>query len=415
MPSIVDQPVNDVALGLFHTSIMRQFESLNPKASMDAILSSVMQPPFQSWYYPHTPQNVAGYFAGNDQRKILYLDGVRTNSHGANLMDGYASALGLQHLQGMNTWIANHMTNYLAMMSPPHSQATEYLDLVGYSAGGAAAECIMYRLGQLQDRRKKKCVTFGAPRPGGALVRDALARSAIARYMTPADPIPLLPPRLQDAPQLSSIVPVTLLIAWGMCVHPQGGTVVYEDGTTEAATEPPESSLNPGSSIAAWMLSLEGPGDNDHRIENYAANLLAATQRYETPREKLRGLAGGEDADDLERRQVNQQRDRVVQKIGLQQRNQNIVIANAPKAVLFKPVRQGRIWCVVFGDLIVCQGVREDTCRHICRAGNDFLKSLPKQGLVDPIALKDQFEQFLVYASALESDWEPKLKTNLDL
>jgi len=415
MPSIVDQPVNDVALGLFHTSIMRQFESLNPKASMDAILSSVMEPPFQSWYYPHTPQSVAGYFAGNDQRKILYLDGVRTNAHGANLMDGYAGALGLQQLLGMNAWIARNMNLYLAMISPDHAQATEFLDLVGYSAGGAVAECMAFRLRQLNDNRKKKVITFGAPRPGGPQVRDALTRMPIARWMTPADPIPLLPPRLQDAPQLAAIVPVTLLVAWGNCVHPQGGMVVWDDGTVNAAVDPPESSVNPGSSLASWMLALETTGNNDHRIERYAANLLEASRRYALPREKAQELAGGEDADDVERRDVNRERDRVVRKIGQQQREQTGVIVNQPAFVLFKPTRMGRLWAVVLGDKVVCQGVREDTCRHLCRAGNDFLRSLPKQGLVDVISLRDQLEAFLLFATAPESEWIPKLRTNLDV
>jgi len=78
-------------------------------------------------------------------------------------------------------------------------------------------------------------------------------------------------------------------------------------------------------------------------------------------------------------------------------------------------LRQGKIWTVVFGDKIVCQGVREDTCRHLCRVGNDFLRSLPKQGLVDPISLAEQFQNFLLFATAAESEWIPKLKTNLDL
>jgi len=254
--SIVDDVVGNVDLALFHANVMRQFEALDPKANMDFILSRVFPSGFQSYYYPHTRNTVAGYFAGDDRRKILYLDGVRTTEHGQLLMDGYASAFGLQILQGPNLWIANNFPRYLQMMSPPHAQATEYLDLVGYSAGGAVAECLAYRMIQLQDRRRKKIFTFGAPRPGGPLVRDALRQSAIARYMTPADPIPLLPPRLQDAPHLAGIVPVTLMVAWGNCVHCQGGKVVYPDGTVEPAIDPPESSLTPGQSIAAWVLAL---------------------------------------------------------------------------------------------------------------------------------------------------------------
>jgi len=181
MSSIVDQVVSNVDLALFHANMIRQFEALNPQASMDAILSRELTGSFQSWYFPHTANTVAAYYGGNENRKILYLGGVRTTGHGASLMDGYASALGLQVLMGMNTWIGRHMNTYLGYMSQAHSQATEFLDLVGYSAGGAVAECIAFRLRQLQDRRKSKCITFGAPRPGGPNVRDALTRFPIAR------------------------------------------------------------------------------------------------------------------------------------------------------------------------------------------------------------------------------------------
>jgi len=198
-------------------------------------------------------------------------------------------------------------------------------------------------------------------------------------------------------------------------VHTQGGIVLYPNGTMDDAIVPPEASMTPGTSLASWYFSLDGGLQGPHAMASYVTALIAANERNSLPREQNVELAGGEDDDVDKRRDVNRARDRVAQKIALSQREQNGQIVNQPAIVLFKPVRQGRIWTVVFGDVIVCQGVREDTCRHLCRAGNDFLRSLPKQGLVDPIALMGQLEQFLAFATAPESEWIPKLQTNLDL
>jgi len=233
--------------------------------------------------------------------------------------------------------------------------------------------------------------------------------------MTPGDPIPLIPPRLQDAPQLVAPLPISVVLQWSNKVHTHGGIVVNSDGTTEEHVLPPDAVMSPGTSLANWWFSIEQAPGGPHAIRTYIDSLLAATQRFVSPKAKQRGLAGGEDADRLDRRDAKRARVAIAQVVGVAQREQNAALQIAPKIVLFKPVRVGRLWTVVFGERIVCQGVREDTCRHLCRAGNDFLKSLPKQGLVDPIALADQFEQFLVFATAPSSEWFPKLRTNLDV
>jgi pimeloyl-ACP methyl ester carboxylesterase len=412
---IVDQVVNNVELALFHARMLSLLRATFPQVSMDLVLRQELTNGFQSVYFPPTPGTVGVYYGGDNTRKIMYLDGVVTSVQAANLVAGYSAYLGLQVINSSNVWIRNNTDTYLGMMSGNHLQFPEYLDLVGYSAGGAVAECLAFRLRQLGNLQKKKVITFGAPRPGGPNVRDALQTVPVARYMTRADPIALIPPRLQDAPQLVAVLPVSVGLSWSNMVHPRGGVVVNSDGTTEDAIEPPDAAISPGLSLADWYFSAEMEPNNPHSLATYVACLLSATNRAVTPKEKKIELAGGEDADEPKRREANKLRDRVATAVAVAQRDQNAQIVNQPAIVLFKPVRQGRIWTVVLGDRIVCQGVREDTCRHLCRAGNDFLRSLPKQGLVDPIALAEQINNFLLFATAPESEWIPKLRTNLDL
>jgi len=412
---IVDQIVNNVELGLYHARNLLLMRAVFVKQLIDPILSQELTNGFQSVYFPPTDGTVGVYYGGDNTRKVMYLDGVVNNGQAGSLIGGYSQAFGLQIITGPNTWIRANLPNYLGMMTGNHLQTPEFLDLVGYSAGGAIAQAIAWELRRLGSPLKVQVITYGSPRPGGPSVRDDLSRAKMVRYMTPADPIPLVPPRLQDAPQLAPLVPVPVLLAWSNMVHTHGGMQIESNGSTSEADVPSEAVMTPGTSLASWFLSMDAELGSPHSMQTYVDHLAAANTRFPLPKQKARDIGGGEDADDVNRRDVNQQRDRVVSAVANAQREQNATIVNAPAVVLFRPVRTGRVWAVVFGERIVAQGVREDTCRHICRAGNDFLRSLPKQGLVDPITLAAQMEAFLVYATSEESDWSPKLRTTLNL
>jgi len=410
---LVDQVVNNVELGLFHARMLTLLRSTFPQTAMDLILRNELTNGFQSRYFPPTSNTVGCYYGGDNNRKIMYLDGVTSTVQAVNLIGGYQKFGGLQIINSGNVWIADNYNAYIAMTEGGHLQTPVYLDLVGYSAGGAVAECLAFELRRRGNTQRKKVFTYGAPRPGGPNVRDGLSQTAIVRYMTPGDAIPLVPPRAQDAPALIGMTPVSVLLSWSNMVHPRGGTQVEESGTTSERVLPSEAVMNVVTSLAAWYFQLDGGEIGPHSMRAYVDHLQAANARLATPREKPIDLAGGEDDDDAKKKDVNQARDRAVRNLAVAQRNQANTIVNEPAVVLFKPVRQGRLWLVAFGDKVVCQGVREDTCRHLCRVGNDFLRSLPKQGLVDPIALAEQLNNFLIFATAPESEWAPKLRTSL--
>jgi hypothetical protein len=410
---IVDQLVNNVDVGLFHARMLTLLRSTFPQSAMDQVLRQELTNGFQSVYFPPTNNTVGVYYGGDNGRKIMYLDGVVNTAQSAGLVAGYSAYLGLQVINSSNTWIRSNLNTYFDMMNGNHLQTPEYFDMVGYSAGGAVAECMAFNLAIQRSVLKRKVFTYGAPRPGGANVRDVLATTPVVRYMTPADPIPLVPPRLQDAPAIVTVIPIGVALSWSSMVHPHGGIVVTPSGVTDNAILPNEAAINAIGSLANWYFSVDGDPNNPHAMSNYVAYLIRAAELRNRPAEKIIPQAPRE-VEVVERRaNVNRERDRVAKQIAVAQREQNAVIPNEPAVVLFKPTRLGKVWAVVFGEKIVCQGVREDTCRHLCRAGNDFLRSLPKQGIVDVISLSEQLTNFLAYATAEESDWLPKLRTNL--
>jgi hypothetical protein len=411
---IVDQPVSNPNMALFHATQIAKLRSLGPQANIDSALMADLPNNFSSVFFPPSGQMVAMYIGGDNSRKVVYLDGITTLGQAAALVDGYWTAFMLPGSPPLNAWFQSLLPTIMGRIALATVFTPEYLDVVGYSAGGALATAVMYQLKRQQTTMKMKLITFGSPRPGGRIVRDTIASSPVARWMTPGDPIPLIPPRIQDANALALAFSPVQWITFSNTVHTHGGLEVNAAGEITDAVLPSQAVVNASSSLASWFLAENDDTGNDHAIFRYMANLQAALSGPPGTRPHSVDVGPAEVPDDNKRRGVNQERDRVITAISDQQGRQNIQPVVVPGPVLFTPVRLGRVWAVGFGDQIVAQGVHEKTCRHICRAGNDFLRSLPKQAIVDVTALQGQLEAFLALAQDPSQGFSPTIKTTLN-
>lgn len=408
-------PVGNVELALFHARCLMQLRSLNPQANIDAILKTELTNGFQSTYYPPTVNTVGMYFGGDNGRKICYLDGVVSIAQANNLMGGYLPLGGLQINPNDNLWIQANILTYKQQMAAGHLGLTEYVDYVGYSAGGAVATALMFEESLNQSIVKRKLFTFGAPRAGGSAVRDALATAPIRRYMNDDDPIPLIPPRIQDAPLIAALISPLIWNAYSNTVHTQGGVEITSTPSLSPKDLPSKASVDAIGSLANWFFSEENDPANPHAMATYVDRL----QRFLAPLPPgpapVAPEAPAEKPQTVKRKEVARAQDRVVTAIANQQHAQFNVNEVIPDAVLFLPVRQGRVWAVQFGEKFVAQGVNEKTCRHLCRAGNDFFRSLPKQGIVDITSILEQVEKYFAFATDPSTGFAPQIQTTLPL
>jgi len=408
-------PGNNVELALFHVRNLRQMRSAGPKFNIDAALQPLLRDGFNSTYYPATDLLPAWYWGGNNVRQIVYFDGVTTARHSAGLIAGYSAGPDPVTPVQRNTWLNAWADYVLLLRSQGHAQDSEYLDLVGYSAGGAVAVFLADMFVRRRSLVRRKVITFGAPRSGTPLMRERLSRSSVTRWMNDADPIPLIPPRLTDCPALIAVQSPLTAVRWGNYVHQAGGIELDSVGTMTPATLPSLASMDVIGSLASWYFQEVEDPTNPHALNTYEQRLQLALGTFAVPRLAEGGIGGGEDADENDRRDITRDQARTRAAIQDAGHAQNAVPIVVPELQLFQAVRLNRIWCVYFGDTLVIQAPREDRARHIARAGNDFLRSLPKQALVDPIALVTQMEQFLLFASTPGSGFTPTLRTNLDL
>jgi len=413
MSSILDENVANLELGAFHAARLQAMRGLNPQSLIDSVLRPLLPINFASIYSSPTVNRLGFYYGGNLERKILYIDGVNSVLHASYLVEGYNNFTGPGGVNAFNTWLRANKDHAFATMTAAGIGDPEYLDFVGHSAGGALATVMMDTMVQLQSPLKRKLITFGAPRAVSTAAAQRLSGSPIARYMTPDDPIPLVPPRATESPALVASKPGLTVFRWGLYVHTQGGIVVWPNGTTTDDILPPNATMQNVLNLTNWLFAVHSEANNPHSLTQYYSMISYAAS--------IRNTAAALVVDDAPREHSQQedgaaitraQRATVaaIHEAGAAQNAQPIVV---PHNVLFRPVRIGRIWYVEFAGEIVITAPREDRARHIARAGNDFLRSLPKQALVDPTSMMEQFQAFFAASVEEASGFSPKIRVGL--
>jgi len=415
MPSILDEPSNNVRLALLHCQNLRQLRSLSPKGNIDAILEPLLRDGFTSSYDAGNLVNLAWYIGGNRERKVVYIDGCRTNSQAVELISNYSDARGGTAFTVQNQYLIDQAARILASYTSGHWQEPGYLDFVGYSAGGAVAQILMWRYIQLQSTVRRKLITFGAPRAQPTRQRDELARSSVTRWMVDADPIPLVPPRLGDVPTLINLLSPVQTVQYGNFVHTEGGISVAQNGVTTPATLPPVASIDPGNSLASWYFSEENAASNPHALTTYFSYLNAAVAALPRPDEQSVEQGDDENPQQERQRDVTRRQRQVAAAIANAGHAQNSPSQVIPQETLMIPIRIGRVWYVSFNGDIICTAPIEKRARAIARAGNAFLRALPRQALVDPVALSQQLTNWLGMAQDPTFGFVPQINTTLNV
>jgi len=410
---ILDELVNNVEMAAWHCRRLAEMRSLNPAASIGTVLGTLLSPGFVGHYIAPLPTRLGIYVGGNNYRVVAYCDGVQSNEQASFFIQGYDNSDGGLGTSPYNAWLRGQAADFFSQWVTRFPIQPEYLDLVGYSAGGALATYILHRFKQLPNPPKMKLVTYGAPRAVNNQVRVLLGGAAICRYMMDADPVPLIPPRATDIPALVAVQPLLTILRWGNYVHTDGGISFRPDGTNEASVLPLTASISVGTSLAAWLMGQENSPNNPHSISAYQGALNNAVLLSNTPgRMQLDSGKAELPANDTRGELTRAQRSatNIVNAQGAAQNEPPLVV---PQERLMRAVRVGRVWCVQFSGRIILQSPREDRARAIARAGNAFLRSLPRAAVVDVAELEAQLGTFLQIAQIPGGGFVPTIKTGL--
>lgn len=403
----------DVALAAFHVSVLQQFRALNPSVNQDAILRPQFSTSFTYYRVPATGGILQWCIAGDQLRKIIYIDGCSIASQAVALIDGYDNGFGPTNTNGVNVWAREQAAAILSYTEGAGVFQPENLDVVGYSAGGVVGTYIVRQLKTANTLKKLRLITFGSPRAVNANDLGVWSSVPRTRWMNDNDPIPLVPPRVEDAPILLPLLGLITALRYASYVHSSGGISVNPDGVPTDAELPAVASMSVVTSLASWYFGQEGDPNNAHGLTNYRTRFekILAAPGHTTNQ----GPEGGnvEPPANANRRVHNRAENTVVTQINDASERQNATPVEISPTVLFKAVKLGRVWSVAFGDKIAIYAGNKKRAYHVARAGNDFLRSMPKQAVVDPEAIISQMTDFFNAAVQVGGPVSPPISTSL--
>lgn len=407
------EPGNNLALAVFHVRRLLQLRVSAAGDEIDAVMRPLFSTFFQSRFFPVTAFFPKAYYAGDQTRKILYIDGVNGAGQASQLWNGYDNGSGPLQTIAFNPYFTAGANHYDALINAHGLTMPEYLDVVGYSGGGAIGVALKDKWIRAQSLVKSRVVTFGSPRTGNRDMQARLSRSHIVRWMTDADPVPLVPPSGADVPAMLFTQPWRALVRYGNFRHTQGGVVVFSAGNTLPAIIPPTAAVSATGSMISWLTAQENAAGTAHNLNTYHTFLTRALEFNTRPADQVVEDGPREPEEAQGHREINQQRERVRAEIANAAREQNGAPIVVPKANLMRAAKVGGAWVVLFGDELILVAGREDRARSIARSGNDFLRKLPRQALVDPFALTAQFQGFLELAADPTSGFVPPIRIGL--
>jgi hypothetical protein len=290
----------------------------------------------------------------------------------------------------------------------------ERLTLIGHSMGGALWPYMVRWLdSRLNFNNLFRSISFGAPKPSDyeyQYIRRGIEHHA---FFNNDDPVPLVP---YDPGVFSSYFifhGLNEMRRLGRFCYRGSGYEIAPTGFFSRANAPGAASANPGASVAAWLSAQVANQETSHSIVSYYSRLQRTTQAppVQPPISPPILLQAPVPITAMQEAQANRDAIATIVSNG-QGRNRDPVVI--PDDRLFRAIRVGRLYVVVFGDVEIVNSLNKKRARGIARVGNDWLRRLQRAEIVATENLAGQFSDYLLAASNPTSSFKPTMDDGTD-
>lgn len=406
---LLDRLANDLDLALFVLNQVDRLYVVGGQNQIDTSIKALVGPTWNSILRPSIGNQPAWYAGTGMGYSVMIGGGTENYLQGQTLMDGYTNRVGDPRHGDVNTYLV-YLTNVL-------SGWPMYADLLnaptfiggGHSLGGAWTTLLTLLAYQQQPRETVKSITFGAPRSGGRRWEIQFRNIPSARWMNDNDPVPLVPPTIEQVPLLAVGTGIDLLLAYANQHHVEGGLQLDNMGVITAQELPTLAAIAPTTNLASWLVSLVNNTASAHNTAEYRRRLTLANV---TPLPHSAGMpppAPGEVFPPVPITEVRKERRAAVSSIvgsGEAQGEGPILI---PKAKIFSTRKYGSTWYTTLGGVPFAVGPRRRRAGLLAQEGNAFIRRLLRQAAVDPTTLEQQLDLFLLSAQDPTSGIRPQL------
>lgn len=284
---------------------------------------------------------------------------------------------------------------------------------VGHSFGGTVAQLCAARAQAMGGTSRGYWCTFGQPK--WAKGQDAQIAGNVpgARWFNQGDPVPAFPFTVRDSLATLLLLSPLMQRQLGEFVQSRGGMQVNDDGTVDPEVLPTAATIGQVLSFITWIAGQDASADSPHSIRTYATRLQTAAAAVRQPMAALRLSTVQEQPSTVSNRLYTQAEQRIATTVSTLQAQQNVPLLNVPRPRLFTATRQGRVYPINFGDVVVGLTSDKRTARSVCRQFNVALRHLQAIGFVDTENLISQFQAYLAAAADPGSGFSPVMNTNL--
>lgn len=406
---LLDNPTTDKALGLFVLDNVARLWQANPQNTITQALRDIGLDTINFRFMPASRDNPAWYIGGNQNYAVFFGAGASEVSQGDSLLSGYGRGNAQAPTTGINSYLTSMVRTLAGTIGIRPLIGSDKILFAGHSLGGAMALAAHAFIKAANFTGRRKAITFGSPRTGDDNFLTLMEGEEVTRWMNDDDPVPLIPPLLTQVPTLALAYPFQAFVNWSFQRHAQGGLEIKADSTMTERLLPSAAVINPGTSLAAWLIELATDAIGSHSVATYHARLkgipegLPVRQRRrpdELPPEPPR-----QQEPHVVREEVRLAVDRIIRRGNAQ--NQGPIIL--PPRQIFRNVSRDGKWYCVFGDIVISYGPTRRKSGLLAQRGNAFLRKLQRQSVVDPTALVHAWVSYLIAAQDPASGIRPVL------
>jgi len=393
--------------------LLMLLKDLNPQAACDNALRDVAPLFARSVYQGATQTRPAFYYCQLNSVSFLLLDGTTRNDQALLLTAGYVGTAHPAIRNPQNAYLNEAARQIVQTLKDANFPPPVNLRIGGYSLGGAVAAFVPWWVresGWGDDRGN--IIAFGSPKSTGFRNAQTLGvNDRMTRLMCDNDPIPLFPPDPLDYPAIIALVGPIHAARLANFVHCGHGTLISNEGVLSAGNVPTMGGLSFGVSMANWLFDIETTAGNPHALAEYEKRLMlmeaAHAHAFHVPAAPLQRN------EEVARNELTARERQVADAIahtGAVQGHDPVIL---PRDKIFYWIRIGRIHCVGFGDKLITITNTKRRAIRLANAGNDFLRVLQRQAVVDPVSITNQFGNYFLAAASIDSGFQPVLSTTM--
>jgi len=409
MPNILDEQVGRAETGFWLADMLVQLWNGPTTNPMDSRLAEQTQASTTvSWTDQNGNLCPPVYYGVSGNYTLILVSCIQNLSMGVNLMNGYATPALFAGAKE-NGWAKAAAEWIIATARERHMPSTTNIMLAGYSGGGMICQSIAQAYAGLDEAPSIRLSTFGSPREAQQSICDNLRQQDVVRWMNDTDAVPLIPPRISQAPGFAALLPYALAQEYVGYTHCKNGVNINASGGLSNRDLPQGSSLLPTASLAAFLMGQVSGEGGPHRIQEYRSRLDLALQSRTipeapvppTPIEPDDGFSRGS----WDAAAATQGRALFVQ--GEAQTSVGLIV---PDEYMPYVAKQGRIWSVYWLNNFIASGPKKARALHLKRVIADLVRSLMIQGVVEPDALLNTLSVFTEAATQEGNGFQPVMQ-----